>query len=381
MNKKITKDLKFYGKFMEFKEKAPKEIQILMLGEWEHDAYGKINIDKRCIAEFKQNFDNGLRKGVPINAGHDTGRETEAVGWMKKLVIKDDGLYAEVEWTSKGKELLADKAFKFFSPEFFRIYEDPETHDVFTNVIVGGALTNKPYFKGLKAIATSEPDNNLKFSENTMNIKEILAKKAGTLSEDEKKHLRSHMSELSAENISMFAEDIAEAEKEEKTEEKEEKTEEKEEEKTDEKKEETVSASELESLREKAALGEQAFNERQAEKIQSDANKMVFSSVNKEGKFLAKSKDKLVTFMEGLTEKQREAFNEVISLLPKADMFGEIGDDGDDDKNAEKTTASELETKVQAKLKDNDEMSYSEALKVVMSESPELAEAYEKEIG
>jgi phage I-like protein len=58
-----------------------------------------------------------------ITAGHDNGGnggELSAIGWFKELIDRGvSGLYAVVEWTGEGKQLLSDRAFKYFSPEFY----------------------------------------------------------------------------------------------------------------------------------------------------------------------------------------------------------------------------------------------------------------------
>ena len=142
------------------------KIQIIPTGSWKHDEYGKIEIDEKDIEKFKQHYEEEVRNDVPITAGHaKPGEEKPAVGWFKELINKgSDGLWGVVKWTEKGKELLKDEAFKYFSPEFHDKYEDPETHETYENVLVGGALTNKPYFKGLQGVALSElfSDLNLK---------------------------------------------------------------------------------------------------------------------------------------------------------------------------------------------------------------------------
>ena len=103
-----------------FSEDGPSEIQVLPTGKWNHPAYGPIVIDASDISEFKQNFDKGLRRDIPITEGHETFDEKPAIAWFKELVDKGaGGLWATVEWTKKGKTLLAERAYKYFSPEFY----------------------------------------------------------------------------------------------------------------------------------------------------------------------------------------------------------------------------------------------------------------------
>lgn len=426
MLKVITKEMIFQGTSLEFKESAPNEIQVLKQGEWDHPFYGKIVIDKRVLNEFKANFDRGLRKGIPINAGHDFGKETEAIGWMKKVTIKKGGLWATVEWTPKGKELLGDKSFKFFSPEFYRIYEDPETQEVYANVLVGGALTNKPYFKGLKAIVTSEPNNKLNFSEtNHMNLKQILAKEAGTLTDEEKKHLQTHLSELTATDLRKFADDIAQDQESGDNNDNDGDNagdnagDNKDDDEVDDNAgdnndgdksgddddtgddngdngggdgnnsdgngdggnagqsnaDETIvmTKAEKKALETKANQGQEAYMEMQEGKINAEVEKMTFSDNNEKGKFLPKQKDSVTKFMMSLNEKQHKIFTEIVGEMPEINIFGEAGDAG----ATETTIQKEVDNKVNAKMKADDGMTYSDALKAVFDESPALAKKYE----
>ena len=158
------------------------KIHVIPVGEWKHAFYGDMKITAEDISEFVQHFNQKIRKGVYITEGHGLG-EQPALGWFTELMNKgEDGLWGTVEWTKKGRELLEDKAYKYFSPEFFNVYEDPETHKFYNNVLTGGALTNSPYFKELESIVMSEKVILDQFSEENIMSKEQKEKK---LSEDE----------------------------------------------------------------------------------------------------------------------------------------------------------------------------------------------------
>lgn len=368
--------------------KIPTEIHVIPIGEWDHDAYGKIVITKDDIEQFIDNFDKGVRKGVPITEGHETLDEKPAIGWFKSLKSKKDGLWATVEWTDRGKDLLKEKAYKYFSPEFYRVYEDPETHQIYTNVLVGGALTNKPYFKGLKAIVFNEPNIVNQLSNTTMNLNEIRKKKASELTDEEKSFLRTQMSEgkLTVTDLKKFAEALSDEKGEE------EKPEEKPEDKPEEGKEEEgkegeekvegsevkISAAELKVLQDKADQGAQAMSELTETKIANQVNSMVFSESNKSGKILPKQKQNVTDFMKTLTEKQRASFSEIISALPTVQMFKEVGEDGGE---SDDSVSKQVESKISEKMKADDSLKYSDAARLVFRENPELAKQYNAERG
>lgn len=183
----------------EFREQdggVPDEIHVLPVGEWDHPAYGKIVIDEESIGKFVENFNAGIRRDLPITEGHEVFDEKPAIGWFRELIDKGaDGLYTAVEWTEQEKQLLLSKAYKYFSPEFFEVYKDPQTRKKFTNVLIGGALTNKPYFKELEPVVFTEPHIINQFNEPNMDLKEILGKVLATLSDEEKAFVKDHQDE------------------------------------------------------------------------------------------------------------------------------------------------------------------------------------------
>lgn len=391
---------------------VPDTIHLIPIGAWEHDSYGPIIINAADIREYVQNFNQKVRKGVFITAGHEGFQELPAVGWVVSVEARDTGLWGVVEWTPEGKRLLSDKAFKFFSPELCRDYEDPETHQFYRNVMTGGALTKSPYFKELEAIVFSEKGTKTFNSNepNNMNLQELLAKDITTLTDEEKAFIKSNAAELTDEQKASHASVIEEpVDDTTPTETEEQKVAREAKEKEDaniaaglnadgtpkETPAETVtppaetieaaekgknvviSASELDILRKKADDGAKAFAELKAAKITADVKELMFSENNKAGVFLPKGETTVRAFMETLNETQTAKFKEVLkSLVPNNGTFKEIGEGAGIDATAQ----AEVETKVNAKLTANPKMKYSEALKEVMSENEGLEERYSSEL-
>jgi hypothetical protein len=81
----------------------------------------------------------------------------EAAGWVKDAKYeKGHGLSVQVDWTPKAKEAIANKSYKYFSPEFADEWEHPKTQKVHKNVMFGGALTNRPFLKDILPVNLSE---------------------------------------------------------------------------------------------------------------------------------------------------------------------------------------------------------------------------------
>jgi hypothetical protein len=54
----------------------------------DHPVYGEMEITLSDITEFTQNFSRGVRRDIPITAGHDNGMsggELPAIGWFPEL--------------------------------------------------------------------------------------------------------------------------------------------------------------------------------------------------------------------------------------------------------------------------------------------------------
>ena len=379
----------------------PQKIHLIPIGQWEHDTYGPIIINASDIREYQQNFNAGIRKGVFITAGHEGFEELPACGWIKEVESRDNGLWGIVDWTELGKETLSDKQYKFFSPEMYRDYEDPETHQLYRNVLTGGALTKSPYFKELESVVFSEPKKIInKFDEKksmTKTLAEVLAiEDVSTLTDEEKAVLKEGEATLTEEQKTKFAPALEVKAPEKTPEELEKETGDANEAaglnrdgSTKEPKIEgsekiTMSKLEFSLLKEKADKGAEAFKELEKNKLDAAVGALIFSSeTNKEGKFLPKSKDSLHAFMETLNTAQRTAFSSLLKDLPKSQLFEEKGDGtggdagGTDAEEVEKKTAEKITTAEKAGKK----LSYSEALKQVMSENPELGKRYESGAG
>lgn len=84
-------------------------------------------MDAKVLKEVKQNFDNNER-GIELAVDENHEGNHKALAWYRKLTIKGkDALFATVELTKKGAELLTEGAYKYFSPEIVFKKIDEET--------------------------------------------------------------------------------------------------------------------------------------------------------------------------------------------------------------------------------------------------------------
>lgn len=140
-----------------FKKGDVVRVQIMRTGTWQHQEYGEVKIDKKVIKEIVKNFNSGAR-GVDLAVDENHEPDHKALAWFKELIVENDGndLYADVELTASGANLLNNGSYKYFSPEivFHRI--DEETGESQSNLLNGGAFTNRPFFKRMQPLMASE---------------------------------------------------------------------------------------------------------------------------------------------------------------------------------------------------------------------------------
>lgn len=137
-----------------------KWIMMLPLGEYEHPEHGKLDITRTLLSELTRNFTNKVRHiDISLDVDHKASQgDTRATGWLESVQFRDAtgdcpaGLWGLVCWTKYGAQLLHDQDYRYFSIEFGP-YTDAETGKKYDNVILGGALTNRPFMKQMPAIA------------------------------------------------------------------------------------------------------------------------------------------------------------------------------------------------------------------------------------
>ena len=365
-----------------------KLLHVLPLGKWDHPSYGEMEITPATVDEFVRNFDARVRLDIPITEGHEVADEKPAVGWFKKLHNRGaEGLFAEVDWNARGLEALNNEEYKYFSPEFHFAYNDPETRQDYQNVLVGGALTNKPYFKVLRPVMFSEPKSNIiiQFNENDiMDIKSILAKDKATLSNEELSYLKEHKDELTPEQQTEYKDqlDLTPAPAKDTPPENQPKPEDKntppanppadQPNKASEPKPGMVMLSEAEVAKFRETSQKLEFRE-----VQDMLAPFIFSATNKKGKILPAHKDQVEKFVFSLNKDQRASLVDIVKKMPDAKLFNEVGDGGD--KPAGGSALDKINAEIKTKQTANPALSYNEAYQQVISANPQLKKDYDAE--
>ncbi len=127
---------------------------ILPVGTFHSNFYGRITITKSMVLALVKNYsEKVLGEREPfIDTDHDNGA---ANGWIRDLQAQEDGLYAKIEWTDKGRDLLQSEQYRYFSAHIAEVV-DIKTGDKVYPVLIAVALTNTPVMNTMPAAHLAE---------------------------------------------------------------------------------------------------------------------------------------------------------------------------------------------------------------------------------
>lgn len=128
----------------------PREIKLFPLGLVKSQK-GDFLIDTESYNSILNHFKTH-HVDIPIDYEHQTLLDVQApaAGWIKDLTLKQDGVYALVEWTDKAAQYLAAKEYRYLSPVVSVRESDRKAL-----LLHSAALTNTPAIDGMTAIVNS----------------------------------------------------------------------------------------------------------------------------------------------------------------------------------------------------------------------------------
>jgi phage I-like protein len=131
-------------------------IHVAPFGVWEGHQDGAFELDREafgsCISDTEA-------RATPQSLDyehaslHPTGEPTPAAGYVQKLEMRTDGLWALVEFTERAAGLIRAGEYRFCSGVFAFDQRDRKTGDTIACVLDSIALTNRPFIDGQKPIA------------------------------------------------------------------------------------------------------------------------------------------------------------------------------------------------------------------------------------
>lgn len=132
------------------------EIEICRDGKWAHPYYGEIVIDPGVRQAFERNFRLNVRQtgDLPLDYDHELG---PAPGWITDLRNEESALIATVALTDNGRQAIRSGDYRYFSPEWHPDWTDTARGEQrYGPTLFGGALTNRPFFRELRALHAHE---------------------------------------------------------------------------------------------------------------------------------------------------------------------------------------------------------------------------------
>ncbi len=140
----------------EFQEGDTVDIQIMRVGKWNHALYGKVEVSENTLTDVVKNFKEDKR-GIELAVDENHEPNHKALAWFKNVYKRGkEEVFATLELTKRGAELLTEGAYKYFSPEIIFKKQDEESGSLVKNLLVGGAFTNRPFFKRMTPLMANE---------------------------------------------------------------------------------------------------------------------------------------------------------------------------------------------------------------------------------
>ena len=138
---------------------SSKWIQLYPYSTWDHPIYGKTTIDEVVAHQLKDNFDQRVKDQhvfTDYEHGLDPAKGNKSSGELLEVEVKDDGLWGFVKFTPTAKEEIEAGEWNYWSTSHYDTWTHPHTEEKYSYVLDGGALTNKPYVKGMIPLNFSE---------------------------------------------------------------------------------------------------------------------------------------------------------------------------------------------------------------------------------
>jgi len=142
------------------------EIQLFKYGQFEHWSGTKFDVNQEFCETMIRNFRRVQAESkdkdhtCPIDYNHASlsygAEDAKAAGWVTDVYMKEDGLYAKVNWTPKAAEYIRNGEYKYISPEFGIDQDDEYGEEVEGPSLFAAALTNRPFLKGMEPLSLSQ---------------------------------------------------------------------------------------------------------------------------------------------------------------------------------------------------------------------------------
>lgn len=166
----------------------PSSLQLFPYGITQ-TSHGDMLVDDESLKMVSEAFNSSNTEYLPVDLDHlsvdnrlgKTLDERKSYGWFKVECSKEHGIVAVMQdWTDKGKELIRNKEYRYWSPV---VYVDEENDNRITE-IVNFALVHNPATKNQKPLINSTTFGAQREDEHNKKERKIMkVRKANTLKE------------------------------------------------------------------------------------------------------------------------------------------------------------------------------------------------------
>lgn len=155
------------------------DLKIANIGEWRGHLNGAFSLNIEDLNQIKKNF----TIDIAIDLDHETIHKGTSVayGWIKELYIKEEELWAKVEYLEEAIELIKSKKYKYISPVFIKDTIHQISAENIGWSLHSVALTNQPFMEDLGEIILNQ-----KQTKEKENMDEELKKELETLKNEVK---------------------------------------------------------------------------------------------------------------------------------------------------------------------------------------------------
>lgn len=140
-------------------EKRTGFLHVATPGTWEGHPEGAFTLDRAAFESIVAAFETQANP-IPVDWEHASVRsdveKARAAGWVQRLELRDDGLWALVEWTEEGAADIRSGAYRYCSGVFEFDKPDRRTGKPIPCCMTSIGLTNTPFIDGQRPIALSQ---------------------------------------------------------------------------------------------------------------------------------------------------------------------------------------------------------------------------------
>jgi phage I-like protein len=140
-------------------EDRPTWLHAIPLGRYLHPTHGELLFTHKRLERLAEGVNRGVRGITPaLDYDHreDRAKGGKAAGWIEAAEVRPDGLWIAVTFTDEARAEVRAGAWRYLSPEFAD-WTDPRTGVRHRDVLLGAALTNRPFLRDLAPVAACEP--------------------------------------------------------------------------------------------------------------------------------------------------------------------------------------------------------------------------------